>query len=222
MADTLLDVVNEVLRATQQRVKTSFSNNDDTNYIVDRINDGLQAIYDLTPDTLDTNGTITITPSTRLFNGPASLDVANIYDWSFRIDNIDGDIKVSHVPKEYIISTYPQYETHEADKPLYVYQEGGQLGIYPLLEAGASNLTLQFIYPAAYSKLITTTDTFPFEDRSIEMKYVKAYAQMRYEVFKGLGQPALTMQFLDDLWAMLHGKYTKTKRKGFVGYRRYA
>lgn len=222
MVDTLIDVVNEVLVDTQQRQKTAFSNNDDTNFIVARVNDGVKDIYHLTPDRIDTNGTVTITPSTRLFDGPVNLDVTEIHDWSFRIDNSDGDIKVAHVPKEYIVTTYPQYETHEADKPLYVYQEGTQLGIYPLLEAGASNLTLQFIYPAVYTKLVNTTDTFPFIEGTLEKQYVKAYAQMRYEVFKGLGQPALTIQMVDDLWAALVGKYNKTKRIGFVGYRRYA
>jgi hypothetical protein len=221
MADTLLSVINEILVATQQREKTAFSANDDTRYLIDRVNDALNDIYTLCPETIDANGTITITPSTRLFNGPSGLDVNQIYEWSFRIDDTEGDIEVSHVPKSFIVSNYPTYETEESDQPIYVYQEGTQLGIYPLLNAGASNLTLQFIYPSPLVKLTTTTDTFPFQDRSIEMKYIKAYAQLRYEIFKGLGQPAYTMQVVEDAWATLVGSYASTKQVGFIGYRRY-
>lgn len=222
MADTLLAVVNEVLRATQQRCdKTSFSNNDDTNYIVDRINDALGALYALKGTEIDADGSVSIVASTRRVAGPVGLDLSRIYDWSFRLNNADGDIPLPVVTKEFIVRTYPLYETFEAAQPEMVYIDNNQLGVYPLLEAGASTLTLQFSYPAQLVKLTTTTATFPFQDRSPEMDYIKLDAQFRYEAFKGLGIPELTMQLKDDLWAGLVAKNAKLKRQGFTGYRRY-
>lgn len=222
MADTLLAVVNEILRATQQRCdKTAFSNNDDTNYIVDRINDALEDLYTLKPTDIDTDGSVTITASTRVFNGPSGLELNRIYDWSFRLNNADGDIRLPVVTKEYIVTTFPQYESFEASQPQYVYIDNDQIAVYPLLEAGASSLTLQFSYPAQLTKLTNTTATFPFPDRSDEMRYIKLTTQFEYEVFKGLGQPAATMEARDNVWARCVAKYARLKRQGFKGYRVY-
>ncbi len=222
MADTLIAIVNEVLRATQQRCdKTSFSNNDDTNYIVDRVNDALEDIYALKGTEIDTDGTITVTAATRKFNAPADTDPSRIYDWSFRINDADGDIKLEVVTRQFITENFPLFETEEADVPKYVYIDNVQIAVYPLLTTGASSLTMQFTYPAQFVKLTTTTATFPFEDRSDEMRFVKLSAQFDYEVFKGLGQPASTMDKRDGVWARVVAKNAKTRKKGFMGYRRY-
>lgn len=222
MADTLLAVVNEILRATQQRCdKTAFSNNDDTNFLVDRINDALEEVYNLKGTEIDADGTITITASTRKFNGPSGLDLSRIYDWSFRLNDADGDIPISVVTKEYIVRTFPLYESQEAELPQYVYIDNNQVAVYPLLETGAASLTLQFSYPAQLTKLTTTTATFPFQDRSEEMRFLKLSAQFDYEVFKGLGQPAVTLEKKDGIWARMVAKKARLKRQGFTGYRRY-
>jgi hypothetical protein len=222
MAITLLEVVNEILRATQQRCdKTAFSNNDDTNYIVDRVNDGLEDIYNLSPTEVDANGTVTIAASTRTVSGPAGLELNRIYDWSFRLNDSDGDIPMDVVTKEYIVNRFPLFETEEAETPQYVYIDNNTIAVYPLLAAGSSSLTLQFSYPANMTKLTTTTATFPFQDRSDELRYIKLNAQFEYEVFKGLGNPGVTQDKKDGLWARMVAKNAKLKRQGFIGYRVY-
>ena len=222
MADTLLSVVNEILRATSQYPnKTAFADTDSTNFIVDRVNDALGNIYSLKPTNVDADGTITVTPSTRLFNGPSGLDLYRVYNWSWRINNSDGDIAVGAVTKEFIITNYPKFETEEGPQPEYIYLDNNQIGIYPLLEAGASNLTIQFSYPANMVKLTATTATFPFADRSEEMAYIKTYAQFEYESLKGLGQPGIAYQKMMDRWGTLVAKYAREKRTGFRGYREH-
>lgn len=226
MADTLLDVVKEVLRATQQRQQTTFSDNNDTNYLVDRINDALEDIYALKGTEIDADGTITITPSVRKFNGPAGLELTRIYDWSFRLNDAAGDIPMDVVTKETIVENFPLYESQEAEKPQYVYIDNNQIAVYPLLEAGASNLTLQFSYPAQMTKLTLTTATFPFQDRSDEMRYIKKRAQAEYEVWKALQNPGFTIDSglpgsVNGIWARMVAKKARLKKQGFQGYRRY-
>lgn len=222
MADTMIDVINEVLRATQQRPnKTALSDNDDTNFLLDRINDALEDIYTLRPTAREIDGSITVTPSTRTFSVPSGVDPHFIHDWSFRINDADGDILLDVVTKEYIVTRFPLYESEEAEKPQYVYIDAGLIAVFPLLETGASNLTVQFSYTELLTKLTGSSNTFPFQDRSDEMRYVKLSAQLAYEIYKGLGQPAVTLGAKDSAWARIVAKYARLKRQGFIGYRRY-
>src|SRR5882672_7853635 len=149
MSDTMLEIVNEILRACNQVTVTAFSDLDDSNFIVDRVNDALEVVYDLGPQLIDTAGTITMTPSTRKFNGPTGVDLQRIYDYSWRINNPtnSGDVLVKQVSPQFITLAYPQFETYEANQPNFVYYEGGQVAFYPLLLTGSSNLTIQFLYP---------------------------------------------------------------------------
>ena len=222
MADQLIDVINEVLIATGQRGnKTAIAQTDSTAYLRDRVNDALDQLYKLKPFVVDADGTVTITPAQRTFAGPTDTELQNIHPWSLRINDADGDIPVQLVTEQFILENYPGFETAQAEYPQYVYFANGLIAVYPLLETGASNLTLQFKYSTQFTKLTTTSATFPFEDRSDEMKYVKLFAQLRYEVFKGLGQPGVTNDEMTGVFARLVAKYRKGKRFGFVGSRHY-
>jgi hypothetical protein len=222
MATTLINVVNDVLISTWQRGnKTAIAQTDSTAYIRDQLNKALRKLYKLKPFVVDADGTVTITPSTRTFAGPVDTELQNIYPWSFRINDPNGDIPVSLVTEEYIIENYPKFETDEADKPRFIYFSNGLIAIYPLLEAGSSNLTLQFKYSTQFTKITSTSATFPFEDESDELEYCRLYAQLEYEVMKGLGQPAVTNDKLVSLWAVLTVKHMKGKRTGFISNRRY-
>ncbi|MCE3234529.1 MAG: hypothetical protein K0Q50_709 [Vampirovibrio sp.] len=222
MADTLIDVINEVLTATGQRAnKTTIAATDSTAYLRDRVNDALDWLYKLKPFVVDADGTVTITPAQRTFNGPLDTELQNIHPWSLRINDSDGDIPVSLVTEQFIIENYPDFETAESGSPQYVYFSNGSIAVYPLLETVAANLTLQFKYATQFTKLTSAAATFPFEDRSDEMKYVKLFTQLRYEVFKGLGQPGVTNDEMEATKARIIAKHHKSKRVGFKGSRRY-
>jgi len=222
MADTLIDVINEVLTATGQRGnKTAIALTDSTGFIRDRINDAMDTLYKLKPFVVDTDATVTITPSTRTFAGPTDTELQNIHPWSFRINNASGDIPVEYVTEQFVIENYPLFETETAAIPEHVYFANGLIAIRPLLTAGASNLTLQFKHATQFTKLTSASATFPFEDRSDEMKYVKLSAQLDYEIHKGLGQPGVTNEKIRSLYARLIAKYRKGKRVGFQGSRVY-
>lgn len=222
MADTLIDVINEVLTATGQRNnKTVITSTDSTAYLQDRVNDALDVLYKLKPFVIDVDGTVTITPSTRTFAGPADTELQNIYPWSLRIDDMAGDTPVDLVTEQFIIANHPDFETAEAEYPRYVYFTNGLIGVYPMLKAGESDLTLQFKYSTQFTKLTSASAVFPFEDRSDEMKYIKLFAQLSYEVFKGLGQPGITNDAMTGVYARIYAKYRKGKRFGFKGSRIY-
>lgn len=224
MADSMIDVVNEILRATQQESnKTELSDNDDTNFIADRVNDALEDIYRLQPTFREGDGTVTITPSTRTFSTPlgGTIEIHLIHNWSYRINDANGDIPLEYVTKEFIVKNFPLYETQEGDIPRYVYTDADLIAIYPLLTAGADNLTMQFSYSEALTKLEDASNTFPFTDRSDEMRFVKLSAQLDYEIYKGLGLPVITQGKKEALWGTIYAKHAKLKRQGFKGYRRY-
>jgi hypothetical protein len=75
MTATLIDVVNEVLRATGQRPnKTAFAETDSSAFLRDKINDALDELYDMAPFTIDADGTLTLPASTRTVAVAATLD----------------------------------------------------------------------------------------------------------------------------------------------------
>lgn len=222
MADTLLDIVKRVLRATGQNPsKTAFADTDDTQYIVDRINEALQKLYSQNPTQVDTDGTVTLAASTRTVSAPSDQDVSKIYPWSWRIDQSAGDKPLTFVTKEFIVGRFPLYETLEASFPQYVYIDGGDIAFYPLLTAGSTSLPIQFSYPAMNARLSSTTATFPWVDNSDEMQYLELFATGKYELYKGLGQPVVTIGLANSTWARLIARYAKNKRVGFTSYRKY-
>lgn len=208
MAITLLDLVIEVLRSTGQNPnKTAFSETDSTQFIVDRINDGLDVIYGLAPSSIDADGSLTLPASTRSVAAVSGLDPYHIYDWSWRINQSVGDIALEQVSEKFVIKNFPLYETYEAAFPKYVYLSNGVPSFYPLLKAGSASLTIQYKYPAQMVKLTETTATFPFQDRSEEMTFLKLYAKFQYELFKLMGNPDFTGGMVEDAKGALIGKY---------------
>jgi hypothetical protein len=217
--DTLIDVINDVFREVGNRTnKTVIGDTDETGFVRNRINDALAEIYGLQPFNVDVAGSTVITPSTRTFSGPTGTDLNNIHTWSFRVNNAP----VAYVTNQFIITHCPDFETAEGASPSYVYfAEGGRLAIYPMLTAGAANLTLKFLYSTQFTRLTAAAATFPFEDGSDEMRYVKLCAQRDYELRKALGQPDATALKAMNLWAKLVAKYRKGKRFGITGACQY-
>lgn len=222
MADTLGAMIKRILRITGQNPsKSALSDNDDTQWLADVINDALDRVYSLYPTQIDTDGSITVTPSTRTFTFPADADINEVYSWSWRINQSGGDIAIEQVTKQFIVTQYSNYEAQESDYPQYVYIDGDSIAVYPLLTAGASNLALQFSYPALTAEVSTWAGTFIFEDRSDELNYCERYAKAEYELYKALGQPQKSLMDAEDLWAGLKGKYARLNPVNFRGYRRY-
>lgn len=220
MTDTLIDVTNEVLRATGQRPnKTAFAETDSSAFIRDKINDALDELYDMAPSTVDANGTLTLPASTRTVSALAGLDPYEIYDWSWRINDSTGDIPLIFLSEAWIIQNFPLNETQEAERPQYVYLSNGTPAFYPLLAAGSSSLTIQYKYPAQFVKLTLTTATFPWPDRSDEMTFIKLYAQLEYEMHKLMGNPDHTREKLETVRCRLTAKYWLKRPMGFVGNR---
>lgn len=222
MSNTLIDVINECMIETSQRGnKTAIAETDSTEYFRQQINNALTNVYSLNPTQVDVDGTVTLPASTRTVNPPTGLEPYRIYSWSWRINNSAGDIPIDFVTEEFMIENYPLYESFEDVRPRFVYITNGILGFYPLLTTGSSSLTIQFKYPAQFTKLTSASATFPFPDQSDELLYVKWYAVLHYELLKGLGQPGVTNDKVDDYWARMVAKYKKGKRAGITGHRKY-
>lgn len=217
MADTLLAVVQRVLRATQQDPSvTSLSDNDDTNYIADRINDALINLRTLKPTHLDNNATITVTAQTRLFTVPTGLDVYDIERTSFRL--YDGPIEV--ITLETLKTLDPEYDTREGERVHLLYYEDNKVGVYPQLESGSTSITLKYRHPDVWARLDDAADTFPYPD-PYWITYCERYAQYKYEVYKGLGNPIATQLDVDDAWQMCVARAMTSQNYRIRGYKRY-
>lgn len=221
MAITLIEMVNKVLRATGQRPnKTAFAETDSSAFLRDRINDAVFELYQMAPTTVDADGTLTLPSATRSVAAVAGLDPYRIYDWGWRINDPTGDIPLQFVDEKMIIQTFPLYETHQGPRPVYVYIANNLPSFYPLLEAGADSLTIQYKYPANVVALTTTTATFPFADGSDEMRFIELYAKFEYEMHKLMGNPDKTEGQLETTRAGLFGKYATIRGAYLVGNRR--
>jgi hypothetical protein len=220
MTATLIDVVNEVLRATGQRPnKTAFAETDSSAFLRDKINDALDELYDMAPFTIDADGTLTLPASTRTVAVAATLDPYEIYNWSWRINDVDGDIPLEFVSERFIIESFPLYETEEAVQPQYVYMSNNAPSFYPLLAAGSASLTIQYKYPTQFVKLTNTSAAFPWPDRSDELMFVKLFAQLEYEMHKLMGNPDFTREKLETKRCQITAKYAIKRPMGFVGNR---
>lgn len=223
MADTLGAMTVRILRMTGQNPnKTGLADTDDTQWVADRINEAMQYLFNLKPFEIDLNGSITLPASTRLMDGPAGLDLYRIYDWSWRVNQTTGDVKINPVTQEFIVNSFPLYESNEGDYPEYVYLEGGQVGFYPLLKSSSASQIIQFIYPSMQSRLTDWASTFPFEDNTEELLYCETYTKLEYEIYKGLGDPDETRDKLLTLKGILKVKYARAKRQGLKRYRRFS
>lgn len=221
MAETALSLINRVLQNTGQNVVTAFSDNDDSNFLLNKVNEALADLYNLNPTTVDADGSVTLPASTRVVNGPSGLDIYRIYNWSFAIDDSEGDIDLEFVTEQFIRDTYPKYDTDTAKNPRFVYIDNNRLAFYPLVEATEPSKTVVFKYPAMASRLTATTDTFPFVDNSDELYYIEFYAQREYELYKGLGNPGVTDDKAMTKRDALDARYMLGKQSGFKGYRIY-
>jgi hypothetical protein len=218
MADTLLDVVKRVLIATgQDPAISAFSNTDDTNYLVQQVNEALLKLRALKSTHLDNNATITVTASTRLYSVVTGLDVYDIDSTSFRVDTNS----IQLVTLESLKRRDTEYDTRTAPKIESIYYENGQIGVYPVLQAGATSQTLKYRHPDVWTRLAATTDVFPYPD-PYWITYCERYAQFNYELFKGLGNPVATQLLLDDAWGMCQARSIASDNHRMRNYRRYS
>lgn len=217
MADTLLAVVKRVLRATgQDPMITTFSDDDDTQFIVDEINKALEDIRTLNPTHTNTSSSHTITAGTRLYSVATGLDVYDINRNSLRLDNG----KTDWIDVVNLISKDKEYDTRTGPKVQYIYYDDNQIGVYPILEAGADDQTLKYSHPEVFTRLTATTDTFPYPD-PVWVTYCERKAKYQYEIYKGLGNPVATSIEVDEAWANCTALAAQTNRMQVRGYRRY-
>ena len=217
MADTLSTVVKRVLRATQQDpMITQFSDDDDSQFIVDEINKALEDIRTLNPTHIDDDTSVSIVAGTRLYSVPTGLDVYDINRNSLRLD----DGQVDWIDRVNLINKDQEFDTRTGPKVQYIYYEDNQIGVYPILEAGATSQTLKYQHPAVYAPLVNTTDTFPYPD-PVWVTYCERKAKLAYELFKGLGNPIATQLEVDTAWANCTAMAAMTNRLYIRGYRWY-
>lgn len=219
MADTVGNMTIRVLRRTLQNPsKSSFADTDDTQLVLDLLNEASQMLRDLFPTTVDAEATFTIPLSTRLIAIPVSgLDAYDIYDWSWQYTDAGGkQVPLAYATNQFIYQTFPNYTTDTAQYPRYIYIDDNQIGVYPLV-SGVS-LTGKFKYAALAARKTAWSDTFPYPDNWLT--WMERYAQYFYEVTKGLGNPPITAVIMDTLYGRIFGKVKKARRIRFIGSRR--
>lgn len=218
MADTLLAVVKRVLISTgQDSSVTAFSDNDDTNYIVLQINAALLELRTLKATHLDNNATISIVANTRLYSVATGLDVYDIDPSSFRLENVD----IGLTTLESLKDTDTEYDTRTSEKVSKLYYEDGKIGVYPLLQTGSSAQTLKYRHPDVWARLSATTDVFPYPDPNW-ISYCEQYAQYKYEIFKGIGNPADTASEVSRWWNICTARAISSENTRTKTYRRFS
>lgn len=191
MAVTLLEVVQRVSRHVGlDPTVTSFSNADETNDLVQYINEAYEELYmALPPSTpyLNDSGSITTAAGTRTYALESGALPFNLYSWSLE-NETNTDKRLQLVTLDYVASMDSQYNENRSE-PAYIYVEGSNtLGIYPVPDAV---YTINYQYGKDFStRLSSTTDSFIFPDRWI--RFVEKRAQEKYERVKAFADPDQT------------------------------
>lgn len=217
MADTLLDVVKRILRVTgQDPTITVFSDDDDSQFIVDEINKAMEDIRTLNPSHTESTSTSTITAGTRLYSVSTGLDIYDIDRNSLRLDNG----VVYWIDVDNLIARDKEFDTRTGPKVQYIYYENNQIGVYPILESGATDQTLKYRHPEVFTRLTATTDTFLYPD-PVWVTYCERKAKLAYELYKGLGNPVATDLEVSKAWDNCTALAGITNRLQVRGYRNY-
>lgn len=191
MAVTLLQVVQRVSRPVGlDPTITSFSNNDETNDLVQYVNEAYEELLIVLPSStpfLNSSGTLSLTNGTRLYSVASNAMPFDLYEWSF-INTTGSDAQITFATKDYINTLDIEYKT-TAGTPTYAYVEGNQqVGFYPVPNA---SFTVTYEYGiSSPARLTATSDTFLIPDRWV--RYIEKSAQEKYERVKGYGDPDAT------------------------------
>lgn len=220
MADTVGNMIARVLRASLQNPnKTIPSDNDDTQLILDKLNEAQEILRELSPTQVDEDATYLLNELTRTMTvSIGGLDIHDIHDWSFYCVNAAGEREqLTVTTTQYIYEKYPNFKTDVSDFPQYIYFDNGKLAHYPLIRAGGGTLTCGFKYSAMAVRRTSWDQTFPFPNNWL--LWMEKYAQYFYEMEKGLGNPPATAVIMETLYGRIFGKVKRTKRIRMRGYR---
>ncbi len=194
MADTLLDVVKRVARRVGlDPAITAFSDDDETQLIVDYINDAESLLRDAVSEInyLDKNATLSTVASQRLYSLASDATALELYEWS--IYNDTNNVTLEKTDLETIVKNYPDDYTSKEGKPLYIYVEAGQVGLYPIPDAVYD---INYIYKKELVRKSSTTATFDYPDDYL--RYLEYKATAEYMTLKKLGEPALYFKMAQD------------------------
>jgi len=191
MAVTLLQAVQRVSRKVGlDPTITSFSNNDETNDLVQDIVEAYEdLLMALPPETpfLNASGALTLSNGTRVYSLASDAMVFDLYTWSFE-NETDNDDKLQVVTKDYV-KALDSLWNETTGKPKYVYPEGNnQVGFYPIPD-GTRTVNYQYGKTVA-TRISATSDTFIIPDRWV--RFIEKRAQEMYERRKGFADPDAT------------------------------
>lgn len=215
MADTLLAVVKRVCRKVGlDPTITSFSDTDESNDVVQDVNDAyfelVRSLPKDTPYLVDISGTVTTSNGTRLYSLGASARLFNILEWSVENEtNEDNPIEV--VPLQYVQDMDSQYD-EKTGVPTKLYREGNeQIGLYPVPDG---TYAINYKFTKTYTRLSTTTDVFIVPDEWL--RFVEKKAQYLYEDRKGFGSPEETYMQAEDILAEILAEAEMMNPRYFV------
>lgn len=220
MADTVGNMIIRVLRASLQSPnKTAPSDSDDTQLILDKLNEAQELIRELAPTQIDEDAVYNLDELTRVIDLPVvGLDIHDIHDWSFYVLDASGERKkLTLVTNQYIYESYPKFQADASDLPRYIYFDNGKLGHYPLVKEGEGPVTCGFKYSAMAVRRTDWDQVFPFPNNWL--LWMEKYATYFYEMEKGLGNPTATAVIMETLFGQIFGKVKRTKRIRMRGYR---
>lgn len=192
MADTLLTVAQRVARKVGiDPTFTSFSNSDDTNDIVQYINDAYQDLLDALPDDcpylLDTSRTLSLSNGTRLYSLYTDARHFSILDWSF-INTTSNSAPIT-VTTLQAVQEIDELYTSRTGVPEFVYREGNeQVGFYPIPDG---SYTVSYKFSKPFSRLSATSDSFLVPDHWL--RYVEDKAAYYYQERKGFQDTELLL-----------------------------
>lgn len=195
MAVTLLEVVQRVSRHVGlDPTITAFSNDDETNDLVQYINEAYEdlkrALYESVPY-FHGSTSFTTSNGTRLYNIPTA-EAYGVFEWSFE-NETENDSPLEFATREWVKRTDARFD-EATGKPSHVYLEGSQFGLWPIPDG---TYTIKFDYSSKVTRLSATSDTFVVPDDWV--RYIEKKAEAVYKGLKGFNDAQETLFLADNL-----------------------
>lgn len=206
MARTLLDVAQKVARRCRLNPSfTAFSDDDETQMLVDFINEAVSELRNKLPwvPTAEGRGTLSLVAGTRLYDVASDALATEIYLWSLA-NQTDDNVAIEAGTLEWVKKNDTDYLTVQG-KPTTLYVENGQLGFYPVPDG---NYTITYIYPEIPAVMSTTTATFPYPDDWL--LWVELAATITYKDLKGMDYE-LDFKKQEDHYAYIYAEICKAQ-----------
>ena len=180
---------------------TALSDMDDTQWLMDRLNQRyqeLKRLLPLSPTYLSQLGQLNLVAGQRLYSVPNNVYLPDIFLWSFSDVTSGTSFSLKLAALDVLMLEDLNFRTVQG-LPHAVYVEAGQIGLYPVPNQVR---VIKYQYRELPPVLSLLTDSFLLPDAWLA--YLELAVELDYQLWKGQGLPDATLARLNQQYALIY------------------